>query len=217
MVESTGVLHPPIERHPKAVATNDFAFLTKEDRTSKSAVHAVLKSVESEPEEPPDRGPYSPYGLPAMSEPANPSVDAVNCASPVPPTFPGSYHGGGVTLEGMDDLVEASDFGTDPGKARLVVENVPSPVPTTTSGLDRSADVTLEGMDNIMGLSDVGLASSSTERLRPTAESAFSHYLPTLREIKQRMEQFTEGGFERTSLLDQVCVLFCRRQCRETV
>jgi hypothetical protein len=108
----------------------------------------------------------------------------------------------------MDDVVEASDFGTDPVKARLV-ENFPSSVPTTPSGLDRSVDITLEGMDNIVGLSDVGLASSSTERLRPTAESAFSHCLPTLREIKQRIEQFTEGGFERTSLLDQVRVFLC--------
>jgi len=177
-------------------------------------VHAVLKSVESEPEEPSDQRPYSPYGLPSISEPANPSIVAVNCASPVPPTFPGSYHGGGVTLEGMDDVVEASDFGTDPVKARLVVENFPSPVPATPSGLDRSVDITLEGMDNIMGLSDVGLASSSTERLRPKAESAFSHCLPTLREIKQRIEQLTEGGFERTSLLDQVRVLLCSPEKR---
>ena len=146
-------------------------------------MHAVLKSVESGPEEPSDQGPYSPYESPAISKPINPSVVAVNCASPVPLTFPGSYHGGGVTLEGMDDVVEASDFGTDP------------------------VDITLEGMDNIMGLSDVGLASSSTKRPRPTPESAFSHCLPTLHEIKQRIEQFTEGGFERTYLLDQVRVL----------
>jgi tetratricopeptide (TPR) repeat protein len=173
-------------------------------------VHAVLKSVESGPEEPSDQGPYSPYEPPAISNPVNPSVVAVNCASPVPPTFPGSYHGGGVTLEGMDDVVEAPDFGTDPVKARLVVENLPSPVPTSPSGLDRSVDITLEGMDdNIMGLSDVGLASSSTERPRPTPESASSHCLPTLHEIKQRIEQFTEGGFERTYLLDQVRVLLC--------
>lgn len=164
-------------------------------------MHPVLKSVESE-SEPSDQG-HSPYE-PAISELANPSVVAVNCASPVPPTFPGSYHGGGVTLEGMDDVVEASDFGTDPVKARLVVEDFPSPVPTTSSGLDRSVDITLEGMDNIMGLSDVGLAGGSTERPRPTPESAFSHWLSTLREIKQRIEQFTEGGFERTSLLDPV-------------
>ncbi|KAF8506590.1 hypothetical protein F5888DRAFT_1643628 [Russula emetica] len=200
-VDSTRALHPPIERYPKAVATNDFAFLTREDPTSKSTVHPVLNSVESEPEEPSEQG-YSPYELPAVSEPANPSVVAVNRASPVPPTFPGSYHSGGVTLEGMDDVVEASDFGTDPVKARLVVENFPSPVPTTLSGLDRSVDITLEGMDNIMGLSDVGLASGSTERPRPTPQSASSHWLPTLHEIKQHIEQFTEGRFERTSLLD---------------
>lgn len=168
-------------------------------------MHPVLNSVESELE-PSDQGhSYEP----AISEPANPSVVAVNCASPVSATFLGSYHGGGVTLEGMDDAVKASDFGTDRVKASLVVENFPSPVPTTPSGLDRSVDITLEGMDNIMGLSDVGLAGSSTERPRPTPESAFSHWLPTLREIKQRIEQFTEGGFERTSLFDQVRVLRC--------
>jgi hypothetical protein len=172
-------------------------------------VHPVSKSVESEPEEPSDQGPYSHYELPAISELANPSKGAVNCASLVLPTFPGSYHGGGVTLEGMDDVVEASDFGTDPVKARLVVENFPSPVLTTSSGLDRSVNITYEGMDNIMGLSDVGLASSSTEWPRPTPESAFSHWLPTLREIKQRIQRFTEGRLERTPLLDQVCVLRC--------
>jgi hypothetical protein len=171
-------------------------------------VHPVLNSVEPEPEGPSEQG-HSPYELPAISEPANPSVVAVSRASPVPPTFPGSYHSRGVTLEGMDDVVEASDFGTDPVKARLVVENSPFPVPTTLSGLDHSVDITLEGMDNIMGLSDVGLASGSTERPRPTPQSAFSHWLPTLREIKQRIEQFTEGRFERTSLLDHVRIPHC--------
>lgn len=201
-VESTHAFHPPIERYPNATAAN--AFLTRENPTSKLTVHEpVLRSVESEPEEPSDQGPYSPYGLglPAVSEPANSSVVAVNRASPVPPTFPGSYHG--VTLEGMDDVVEASDFGTQLVKARLVAKNLPSPVPTTPSGLDRRADTTLKGVDNILGLSDVDLASSSTEQPTPTLESAFSYCLPTLYEIKQRIEQFTEGRFERTSLLDQ--------------
>jgi hypothetical protein len=172
-------------------------------------VRPVSTSVESEPGEPSDQGPYSHYELPAISELANPSIVAVHRASPVPPTFPGSYHAGGVILEGMDDVVEAPDFGTDPVQAHLVVQNYPSPVSTTPSRLDRSVNITLEGMDNIMGLSDVGLGSSSTERSRPTPESAFSHWLPTLREIKQRMERFTEGRFEETPLLDQVRVPRC--------
>jgi len=154
-----------------------------------------------------DLGPESLDEHLAISGHVNPSAVAVNCASPVPPTFPGSYNGGGVTLEGMDDAV-VSDFGTDPVKAPLVIENLPSPVPTTPSWPDRGVTVTLEGMgDNIIGLSDVGLASSSAERPRPTPELAFSHWLPTLREIKQRIEQFTEGRFERTFHLDQVRVL----------
>jgi len=178
-------------------------------------VHSVLKPVDPECEElngpsvAIDQGLYSPYGLTAVAEPANPSVVVVKSASPVPPAFPGSYHRTGVMLEGMDDIVEVSDSGTDPVKAPLVIENLPSPAPTTLSRPDHGMGVTLEGMDNIIGLSDVGLASGPTERPRSTQELALSHWLPTLCEIKQRIEQFTEGMFERTSYLDQVRVLLC--------
>jgi hypothetical protein len=172
-------------------------------------MHPASKSVESEPGEPSDQGTHSHSELPAAtSDLSNPSILAVNRASPVPPTFPGSYRGGGVILEGMDDAVEAPDFGTDPVNSRLVVENYPSPVSTTPSRLDRSVNITLEGMDNIMGLSDIGFGSSSTWP-RQTPESAFSNWLPTLREIKQRMERFTEGRFGETPLLDQVRVPRC--------
>jgi hypothetical protein len=176
-------------------------------------VHSVLKPVDPESEELDgpsvaiDHALYSPYGLPAAAEPANPSAVVVKSASPVPSAFPGSYCRAGVILEGMDDVVEVSDSGTDPVKAPLVIENLLSPAPTTLSRPDHGMRVTLEGMDNIIGLSDVGLASGPTERPRPTQELALSHWLPTLCEIKQRIEQFTEGKFERTSHLDQVRVL----------
>lgn len=48
----------------------------------------------------------------------------------------------------MGDIVGGSDFGTDPVKARLIVESFSFSVPTTAS--------VLKGTDNIIGLSDVG-------------------------------------------------------------
>ena len=121
--------------------------------------------------------------------------------SPVLHTFPGSYHDG-VVLEGMDDILEVSDVGTDPVKAPLVIESLPSPAQTAPSGPDHDAGVMLEGMDDMVWESD-RTAGSSAERFVATPEPA-NQALPALREIKQQIEQFTEGRFERTSQLDLV-------------
>jgi hypothetical protein len=105
----------------------------------------------------------------------------------------------------MENILGISDFGTDPVKASLVIESLPSPAPTAPSGPDHRAGMTIEGWDDMILGSD-GTASSSAERSAATPEPA-SHGLPALREIKQQIEQFTEGRFERTSHLDQVRVL----------
>jgi hypothetical protein len=56
-------------------------------------------------------------------------------------------------------------------------------------------------------VSDTGTAGGSAERPAVIPESTSSHRLTTLREIKQSIEQFTEGRFERTSHPDQVRAL----------
>jgi tetratricopeptide (TPR) repeat protein len=58
-------------------------------------------------------------------------------------------------------------------------------------------------MDNIAGESDAPSASGSSERLTPTNEGGYSRSLPLLREIKERLEQATEGKIERITHLDQ--------------
>jgi hypothetical protein len=88
-----------------------------------------------------------------------------------------------------------------------ISENRPPSVRPTFPGSRYNGDVTLESPNNIVGVSDTGTAGGSTERPAVIPESTSSHWLSTLREIKQRIEQFTEGGFERTSHLDQVRVL----------
>ena len=167
-------------------------------------MYPVSKPAHPEPERPnepsvaTDKSPYFPYEHPA-TEPV-----AMETPSPVPQPFPGSYHDG-VTLEGMDDMLEVSDVGADPVKTPLVIESLPSPAPTAPSGPDHDAGVILEGMDDMIWESD-RTAGSSAERFVATPEPA-NHALPALREIKQQIEQFTEGRFERTSQLDLVRAL----------
>ncbi|KAH9995988.1 hypothetical protein BJV77DRAFT_187314 [Russula vinacea] len=127
-------IHPPAEHVLTPVVTNDPTFRTREGSTSKSIMHPVSKPAHPEPERPDepsvatDKSPYFPYEHPA-TEPV-----AMDHPSPVPQPFPGSYHDG-VTLEGMDDMLEVSDVGTDPVKAPLAIESLPSPAPTAPSGL----------------------------------------------------------------------------------
>jgi hypothetical protein len=199
-LESTLAVHPPI-------GTNDPTFWTREDSTSKSIVHHVFKPVDSELSVTTDNPPYSTDKLPDILEPVGHSVVAMNRPTPVPPTLPGSYHGG-VTFEGMDNIVGVSDFGTDPVEAPLVIKNLPSPAPIAPLGPDHGVGVTLEGMDSTVRVSG-STASSSAERLAAILEPASSHWLPALREIKQHIEQFTEGRIERTYRFDQVRVLVC--------
>ena len=91
-----------------------------------------------------------------------------------------------------------------PDKTFVGIENPPPSVPPIVSRSHYGGDVTPEGTDNIVGVS--GAASGSTERPAVIPESASSHLLPALREIKQLIEQFTEGRFERNSHIDQVRV-----------
>jgi hypothetical protein len=148
-----------------------------------------------------DKFHYSPYKLPDVLEPVIPSVVAVSCPSPVPPTLPGSYHGG-VTVEGMDDVVGVSDFGTGPVKAPRVTKNLPSPDPIAPLG-PHGVSITLEGMDNRVGMSG-STAGGSAERIAVMPGPASSHWLPALREIKQHIDQFTEGRIAKTYRFDQV-------------
>ncbi|KAI0001652.1 hypothetical protein BJV77DRAFT_7695 [Russula vinacea] len=154
---------------PIPVVTDDPNLWTRGDSSSKSTVHPVSKPVDSQhegPDEPliaTDKNPYSLYGLPALSEPVKPSTIAPNPPSRITPTFPGAYFGEDVTLEGMDNIVRVSDFGTDPAKAPLVIKNVRSSSTTATSGSDHGAGVILEGMDDIVWVSD-RTAGSSAER-----------------------------------------------------
>jgi hypothetical protein len=85
----------------------------------------------------------------------------------------------------------------------VVVEKLPPSIPPATSWPDPGSGVEIQGlMDNIMTVSDIGTAGSSAEK--PRSESS---WLPTLHEIKQRIEQFTEGQLERMSYLSQVRIL----------
>jgi tetratricopeptide (TPR) repeat protein len=177
----------------------------------KSSVHPVVKPVDSElegPDEPSvtnDKSHYSPYKLPDTLEPVIPSVFAVDRPTPVPPTLPGSYHGG-VTVEGMDNVVGVTDLGTGPVKAPSVAKNLLSPAPIAPPRPDHGVSITLEGMDNIVGVSD-DTAGGSAERIAVMPEPASSHWLPALREIKQHIDQFTEGRIEKTYRFDQVRVI----------
>jgi hypothetical protein len=91
-----------------------------------------------------------------------------------------------------------------PDKTFVGIENRLPLVPPTVSGSHYGGDISPEGTDNIVVVS--GIASGSAERPAVIPESASSHWLPALREIKQHIEQSSEGRFERTSHLDQVRV-----------
>ena len=152
-----------------------------------------------------DKSPYTAHELPLILEPVKPSAVALIRPTPEPPTPPGSYHNMGVTLEGMDSIVGVTGFDTDSFNAPMAIMNR-SPAPTASSVSDRGSGVTLEGMDNIVGVSDA-TASSSVERPAAIPGPASAHWLFALREMKQRIEQFTDGRFERTSHSVQVRVL----------
>ncbi|KAI0294974.1 hypothetical protein BC826DRAFT_299171 [Russula brevipes] len=81
-------------------------------------------------------------------------------------------------------------------------------VSSVTSDPDAGTGVEIEGlMDNIIGEVEIGTAGVSAEQYRsqptPTPEPAFGPRFPALREIKQRIEQLTEGRLEMTSHSDQ--------------
>jgi len=92
-----------------------------------------------------------------------------------------------------------------------VIEKL-SPSVSTTPELDHGEGIVIQEMEgNIFGFSEVGTAGGPG---KPTQEPAFSHWLPALREIKHRIEQFTEGRLRRTSHLDQVRLLSRMRLTR---
>jgi tetratricopeptide (TPR) repeat protein len=98
----------------------------------------------------------------------------------------------------------------EPVKPPAVVEN---PRPSMSPGprvIDRGSGIQLEGMDNIIEFeSNPGTASGSAEQPAAAIEHGLSRWLPALREIRSRIEQFTQGRIERISHLDQVRIPSC--------
>ena len=66
-------------------------------------------------------------------------------------------------------------------------------------------------MDHVGEMSDVGTEADSAEKhngrsqLTPTAEPASGRWLPSIRKIRQQLDRWYEGRFERLSHQDQVC------------
>ena len=139
--------------------------------------------------------------VPDAPPPAIPPVVIKDPPQPPPPSAPPATPSpnpvNGVSYEGWDNIMEDPEIKPEPVTIPVVK---PTPVPLVPSG---HGSVQLEGMDNIAGESDTPNASGSSERLTPTNEGDYSRSLPLLREIKERLEQATEGKIERIPHPDQ--------------
>ena len=200
-LESTTVTRPPIEYDPLPV-------LRREDPTPKPIARPVGKPNDAQSERPVEypvaaTKPHNPpYEIVATPEPTKPLAIVEDkpptvvvdprptvVADPPPSTSPSAPstfdRGDGIQLEGLDNFVE----------------------PPT---LDRDG-IQLEGMDSSVRDSGVGTASGlgSSKETAPKSGQGVSHWLPTLREVKLRIEQSTNGRIERLSHLDQVRVPSC--------
>ncbi|KAH9964230.1 hypothetical protein BC827DRAFT_59967 [Russula dissimulans] len=82
-----------------------------------------------------------------------------------------------------------------------VIETL-SPYVSATPERGHGQGIVIQGMEGNI-FQDVGTAGGSATHGEPTQGLAFGHWLPALREIKQRLEQFTEGRLLRMSHLDQ--------------
>jgi hypothetical protein len=203
-LESTTVTRPPIEYVPLPPV------LRREDPTPKPIARPVIKPNDAQPERPaeypvaatePHNPPYEIVATPEPTKPpaivedkpptivAGPRPTVVVVADPppsTPPSAPSTFdRGDGIQLEGLDNFVE----------------------PPT---LDRDG-IQLEGMDSSVRDSGVGTGSglSSSKETPPKSGQGVSHWLPTLHEVKLRIEQSTNGRIERLSHLDQVRVPSC--------
>lgn len=212
-LESTTVTSPPIEYVPlPAVVTRPPieyvpppVVLRREYPTPKPIAKPVIKPNDAQPEIPveypvaatePHIPPYEAVATPGPTKPlvivedkpptivAGPRPTVVADPPPsIPPSAPSTFdRGDGIQLEGLDNFVE----------------------PPT---LDRDG-IQLEGMDSSVRDSGVGTGSglSSSKETPPKSGQGVSHWLPTLREVKLRIEQSTNGRIERLSHLDQVRV-----------
>jgi len=126
---------------------------------------------------------------------------------PPPPSVPPATSSpdtvDGVSFEGWDNIIGEPEPEVGPEPVTLPVVNPTPSVPSAPSGHDRDGGVQLEGMDNIAEDSDAPRARGSSERLALTDEGDYSPSLPLLREIKQQLEQATEGKIERIPHPDQ--------------
>jgi tetratricopeptide (TPR) repeat protein len=139
--------------------------------------------------------------VPDVLPPVAPPVVARDSPQPSPPSVPPATPSpdpvNGVSYEGWDNIMEDPEVKPEPVTIPVVK---PTPVPSAPSG---HGSVQLEGMDNIAGESDAPNASGPSEWLTPTNKDDYSRSLPLLREIKERLEQATEGKIERIPHPDQ--------------
>ncbi|KAH9964229.1 hypothetical protein BC827DRAFT_1189776 [Russula dissimulans] len=139
-----------------------------------------------------------------VAEPVISPVLVNNPSTLSPPTPLESDHGGSVIYEGWEGMVEPSIAGTMPATPRAAINNLhllSSPAPSMP---DHGGGITFESMDNNVWVPHSGSQGGSSEQIgTPTQELAFNRWLPALREIKQRLEQFAQGRFERISQLNQ--------------
>ena len=207
-LESATVTPPPIEYVPIPAFPNGPAVLRREDPAPKPIPKPVIKPNDAQPERPVEHlvaatEPHSPpYEIVATPEPAKPLAIVEDkpptivedprptvVADPPPsilPSAPTAFdRGDGIQLEGLDNFVE----------------------PPT---LDRDS-IQLEGMDSSVRDPGVETASGlgSSKETLPKSGQGVSHWLHTLREVKLRIEQSTNGRIERLSHLNQVCVPSC--------
>jgi len=137
--------------------------------------------------------------VPVTRPPAIPPVVIKDSPPPPPPSVPPATSSpdpvDGVSFEGWDNIIGEPEVGPEP-----VTHPVVNRTPSAPSGHDRDGGVQLEGMNNIAEESDAPQARGSSEQL---TEGGYSRSLPFLREIKQRLEQATEGKIERNPHLDQ--------------
>jgi len=184
-LESTIVARPPIKYVPVPAVPKDRSFLPREEPTSKPNAEPIAK-INAQPERPverlvaSDKPPYTPYEVPPLSQPANSPAIVEN----PPPAV-------AENLSSAD--IEKPSFSISPAASRV----------------DRGHGIQLDGMDNIIGVPDVGTEGSPTEQPTPATERSSSPWSPVLREIKLRIEQYTEGRIERISHLDHVRVPRC--------
>jgi hypothetical protein len=199
-LESTSVARPPVEYVPIPAIPNGPIVSLREDPTPKPNAKPVIKPIDAQSERPVERpvaadvlhnppheiaAPPKPSKSLGVVENKTPAIVADSLPSiPAPSTLD---RGNGIQLEGLDN------FYAEP--------------PT----IDRGNGIQLEGMDSIVVDSSVGKASgsSSSKGIPPKSGQGLSRWLPTLRGIKLRIEQSTNGRIERFSHLDQVRVPSC--------